>query len=775
MDERHHTTDMQARYERAQHLEQGAFGKQIAFNDTLFPHWVGAAECFWYQRELKEGHEYRWVDAAAASNIEAFDHALLAHLLSQASGHAVSAEKLPLSDIKITAPQAQVRFKAFGQHWLFDTALQECARLDVCPDDWLCSPDGHFAVFTRDHNLCLHNLKSGEEKALTHDGRKGFVYAGTATVFGRQEAVSVEALWSPDSRYLLTLVVDSQEVQTGPPLVDYMPYDGTLRPQILNPDRKVGFPGDTHIEQYRFLFIEVANGEIHWADCPATPVCYPPYIGFFTAGRGWWSKDSRQAYVIDQVRGGRQINLWALDTHTGAAKILLSDISETDSPACITPTPSSHLSVLATPLPETNELVWYSERSGWAHLYLYDLSTGALKKTITSGQWLVRNVLFVDAQKRQIMVQTAGRETGRNPYYLDICRVNMDSGELSTVLASDDDYFVADQVSRASYADVAARGVSPSARFIVTTRSRVDKVPVSLLIDRDGKTVMELETADTSGLPKNWVWPEPVLLTADDDKTPIYGVIFRPADFDASKHYPVLDCTHSAFTPVGSFHQGGTQYFSAAAYAELGFIVVMFNQRGGGLRSRAFKAYQDPAFSTHPMAVTQFTKTDCIAAIRQLAERFSYMDLNRVGVAEFGSVPTALAGLLLHPDFYRVGVSMLPKTDWRMMGALGMDDGDYPSLESFAHQLEGKLLLIAGMLDDVMPIAMTLRFVEALRRANKTFDMLMLPSMGHGQSGYETRRAWDYLVTHLLETEPPVDFELKTGLDLLLAEQESGK
>ena len=315
--------------------------------------------------------------------------------------------------------------------------------------------------------------------------------------------------------------------------------------------------------------------------------------------------------------------------------------------------------------------------------------------------------------------------------------------------------------------DPSAQGVSPCGRYVVNTRSRVDQVPVSQLLDcRTGNNTV-LETADVSGLPGNWQWPQPVMAKAADGETDLYAVIFRPTDFDPQKLYPVVDCTFGAFTPVGSFTNSSLNYYSAAAYAELGAIVVMVNQRGGGLRGSEFKQYQDPALAVHPMAVTQYGKTDCIAVIKQLAMQYPYMDINRVGIAEFGSVPSALSGLLLHADFYKVGVSMTPKTDWRMMGALGMDDGDYPVLDQFAENLAGKLLIITGMLDDVMTVSMTFRFIEALRQANKTFDMLMMPTLGHGRTGYEIRRAWDYLVEHLLGEKPPSDFKLTTGIDLM--------
>lgn len=763
----HDNNPMLARYQRAQQLEQGVFTKRVAFNTNVSPHWIGGSDCFWYVRETRDGQHYRLVDAKSGSNRPAFDHRALAAALQAASGEPQMADNLALTSLDFTQAQ-RVRFSALGKQWCFEQDSQCCTAENVVPQNWKVSPDGCKAVFTRDYNLWLRDLITGEERALTSDGDSCYVYAGTATVYGRPEMPALEALWSDDSRRIMTLVVNTREVNVGPPVVQHVPVDGSLRARIINPQRKVAFPEDEHHEVYRFLCIEVDSGKKQWADTPPSPVTYPPYAGYFTSRRGWWAADSRRAYLVDVKRGGKQAQLLEFDTHTGAIRVLIEEQSD----HYVSFIPGTHIYTLLLPVPDTEELIWYSQRSGWAHLYLYDLASGRLKKNLTNGDWLVRNVLHLDVQRRELWLQTAGREPGRNPYYCDICRVNLDTGEFTQVRATDHDYLIYDHCSRVSQGDKSAQGVAPSGNYVVTTRSRVDQVPLSIVLDRKGNEVMILETADISGLPDNWQWPEPVKLTAADGETATYGVVFRPSDFSAEKCYPVLDCSYGA-GPIGSFSNnttGGWHYLSPAAYAELGFIVVMIFNRGNdaGLRGHAFESYQDQQLPYHPMTSTKTHKADCVAGIQQLANRYPYMDLGRVGVADFTSAPMALSGLLIHPDFYHVGVSINPRADWRLLGSMGLTAADYPNFEDFAGNLKGKLLLISGMLDEVMPVSMTLRVVDALIRANKSFDMLLPPNMGHDPDGYCVRRSWDYFVEHLLDAEPPPDFELTTGFDLLL-------
>ncbi len=754
-----HDPDIGARYQRAESILKGIYGDKLALNTTVFPTWISNQD-FWYVRETKTGKQYRLVNAKDGSNRSAFDHKKLAGTLARASGKNVDADNLLLTDVDIVLSPRTVSFAAFDKHWVYDQGNNSCREKEDYPKEWGVSPDGKKAVFVRDYNLWLRDLKSGKERPLTTDGEKFYVYAGTPTVYGRQEEASLEAIWSPDSRRVFTVAIDTRKVKVGAPLVEHVPSDGSLRPRILHPDRRVAFPEDEHIEAYDFFAIEVASGKSRKAEFRPSPVLYPPYAGFFTGIRGWWAGDSRRAYFIDLERDGQVGRLLEFDTYTGKVKTVIED--RTDS--TITFIPVTHIKTLLVPMPETDEVIWFSERSGWSHLYLYDLKAGKLKNPVTRGDWVVRSVLHFDSEQRELFIQTADRNKGGNPYYSDICRVNIDTGELTEVVASDHEYVVCDGRDRISSWYDGVMGVSPGAEYVVTTRSRVDQVPVTLLLDRNGREVLTVETADVSNLPKNWQWPEPVLVKAADGETDIYGVVFRPSDFSPDKSYPVLDCTYGYSVPIGSFSNspvGNWMYFSPASYAELGFIVVMFNHRGHErLRDKKFNDYQDPVMPVHHMVPNKFYKEDSVAGIKQLAQHHSYIDLDRVGIGEFGSIPHSVAGLFLHPDFFKAGVTINPIADYRIFASLGMKADGRKQLEDFADNLRGKLLLIHGMLDNVMPAAMTFRLVEALQKANKTFDVLMLPNMGHNSNSYATRRAWDYLVEHVMGVEPPENFPL---------------
>ncbi len=763
--------DIRARYERAQMLEQGVYNKSVAFNTTLYPHWIGDSGYFWYRRETRNGHCFRLVNAKQGVNTEAFNHAKLAVELSNAVGKKIEKGNLPISNIEFEKPNGKIFFEALEKRWCYDREKLVCEEIFCVPNWWRISPNGEKAVFIRDYNLWLKDLKSDVEKQLTFDGERNFVYGSTPTVYGRQEKVTVEAIWSPDSKKIFTQVIDSRKVKYGPPLIQYVPTDGSLRPKFLfhprflDEQRRVAFSGDEHIESYQFLSIDVEDNVIRFVDYPLCPVAYPPYIGYFSGGRGWWNKDSRHAYFIDQAVGGCELNLVKVDTSTGFSEIIIKEVSD----CLVKLIPTSHLCALSRPLQQTNELIWLSERSGWAHLYLYDLISGKLKKIITQGDWLVRNVLRFDNKKRELFIQTAGRIKGRNPYYCDICCVDIDTGELTTILSSNHEYVVCDQQSCISFGDPDANGISPDCQHIVTTRSRVDETPVSLLLDRNGIEIQTLETANILGLPENCTWPEPVMLKAADGETDIYGVVFRPSNFDPSDTYPVLDCSYSYASPVGAFtnnHNGNGHYLSAWAYAELGFIaVVIFNRGNEGLRNVKFSSYKDPILKPDFSQMDMLNKEDSVAGIAQLAKLYPYMDLEKVGIVEFGSIPLSVAGLLIHPNFYKVGVSQNAVMDWRMMGAFHMKVADTHQLPDFANKLKGKLLIIAGILDDVVTIATTFRLVEALKNANKRFDMLILPNLTHGLTGYTIQRSWDYVVEHLLGVDPPTDFQLKSGRD----------
>ena len=577
------------RYEQAQSLLHGYLSSKLVLNDAIFPHWIIGSNCFWYERETrgKPGKQFRLVDATDGNNVEAFDFQELARALeSVAVDEVVDPMSLVIQVVDISLYPRKIYFNAFDQRWIFDSEKNLCQAVEVSVERGLKSPDGRSICFVQNHNLWVKNIITGEKKALTKDGVEDNPY-GTASPIGAPISPEIQAVWSPDSACIFTHQLDQREVASRL-IVHHSPRNDNARPYWS--EYKAAYPGDKNIECYRLLSINVGTGLQQAADYNNIPICRFG-AGFFSDENfGWWANDSRRAYFVEIIRGAASVRLVEFDTHTGTTHVVFEETSSTYvklSHDLLQPP-------IIVPLSDTNEVIWFSERSGWAHLYLYDLNVGELKVTITSGEWLVREILHVDVERRNLIIQTSARNTNISPYYRDICRVNIDTGELVILAAGNYDYSVFTPNSMQTKIrtmmdfDVSGvMGVCPSGDYIVTTYSRVDTVPVSVLINRFGEEILEIETADIVGLSTAWQWPEPIKVLAADGHTDLYGVIYRPPGFSPDVSYPVLDfsCGHVGFSyvPHASFINGafgGYSYLSGAAFAALGFIVVAIEGRG---------------------------------------------------------------------------------------------------------------------------------------------------------------------------------------------------
>lgn len=771
---------MLSRYQRAQSLLQGLWTKNISINATVYPTWIDGCDCFWYERELRKGKEYRLVDANAKSNIIAFDHDVLASALSESVKQNVNSIDLPITDVtmqlNLSAGSVDTLcFRAFDKHWTFDTQTGICKNEKWLDKNWSISPNGKMAVFVKDFNLWLYDIDSGEDRALTQDGEEYYVYGVAGSAWGYTMESAIQACWSADSTCIFTVQRDTRRVKDLP-VVHHVPQDGGLRPTITN--YKIAYPGDEHVETLRLLSIDVNSGRHQEANYRQIPTTRNSW-GFFSSNMGWWSTDSRHAYFVDMERDYKRVRVVEFDTHTGNTKILFEETADT------------HINLMLNadeyptfePLPETNELLWYSERSGWAHLYLYDMNNGQLKSTVTRGDWLVRNIISVNTTRREAFIQTAGRYPNRDPYYRDLCRVHLDTGDLTELSSSDHEIISVNLkdltpiLAKGFGHDIAdSCGVSPSGSFAVITRSRADEVPVSVLLDRDGQELLILETANVDALPNGWKWPEPVKLLAADGKTDIYGLVFRPSDFSPEQSYPVISSVFN--TPElpnvakASFSNGilyGCSYFEGAMLSELGFIVVQIDGRGTPYRQKAFF---DECYG---WAESVSNLEDHITGIKQLAERYPYMDLNRVGISSLMGGPGGVQGLLQYPDFYKVGISnflhdsrLMPASMWgEKFEDLSGPNKKHLYPEELVDNLQGKLLIMNGMLDHTTSPTGIFRLVDALHKANKDFDLLLLPNTAHQLPSYTIRRAWDYLVKHLINSEPPKEFKLRATFDLI--------
>jgi dipeptidyl-peptidase 4 len=783
-----------ARYQRAQTLMQGLFKHNIVPNSTVYPTWIADTDCCWYAREIKKedeqipaGKEYRLVDAQALTNTTAFDHQALAVALAEAVQQEVHPRDLPLGGLTIqlkpeTVTIDTLRFTAFGKGWIYSPSTKTLTEDPANPlsKQEIVSPDGRYAAFTRDYNLWIKELATQEERQLTFDGEELYCYAVVGNAWGMDMGSNLQVRWSPDSQRLFTVQRDSRQVSTLP-TVEHVPNDGSIRPKVRY--TPLALPGDEHIPTYRLLTIEMATGKIQAANYHPVPITRNSW-GFFDSNLGWWGNDSRRAYFVDMARGYQTVRVVELDTYTGATRVLFEETSAT------------HLSLMLNddewptflPLPDSHELIWFSQRTGWAHLFLYNLETGELKHPLTTGEWVVRDIMDIDTVRRELYIQTAGRVSDRDPYYRDLVRINLDTAELTTLAAGNYELTTIPslkldvncwQAQRFGRYAPACSGISPNKNYHIVTCSRADTAPVSMLLNRQGEELLTIERADMSALyaaiSPTWQWPEPVKLLGADGKTDIYGLIYRPSDFTPEQSYPVV--SHVFNTPElprvskGSFTQGmnvGWPYCDAAALAELGFVVVQIDGRGTPYRSKAF---HDESYG---WAESAGNLADHVAGIKQLGERYPYLDLNRVGIYSLGGGPGAVQGLLHYPEFYKVGVGAIlhdsrllatPMWSDKFEGLSGGPNSDHPYPEDLAERLRGKLMIMHGMLNVLAPPAATFRVIEALHKANRDFDLLLLPNMGHGIDSYLIRRAWDYLVSHLQSVTPPNDFKLTTAFD----------
>jgi dipeptidyl-peptidase-4 len=789
------TEDISKSYEKSADLLQGIFSNKLFRNDMVLPHWIDGSHCFWYIRQTKKGREFRFVNAESATNKVAFDHLALSKSLSKLSGKNFDHENLSLlKDVKFSIFPITVYFKAVDKHWMFNVHDNECyevepeqefvvkegydfsAGFDVThTQKGLESPDGKKAIFVRDYNLFMVDLMTGKERVLTEDGSEDNRYA--QSLYTSSDS-SVHAVWSPDSKRIMTLQLDTRNVRARSS-IQYIPRDGSLYPQVEE-NKDFSYPGDALQPVNRLLTIDISTGKSIFADYRPLEYCGVGTGIFSEKSRhfAWWSNDSINAYFIDMARGSKTASVIKLDTRSGSTRLVFKESSETFIRLCY----FLDEGPMFLPIPETSEFIWFSEESGWGHLYLYDLNTGEKKRAITQGDWLVRNVLHFDSKRRELLIQTAARDTNISPYYRDVCKVNIDTGNIVELAGGNFEHSVYQKVNPTNVRRAlfgldysGAHAVSSGGDYVVLTRSRVDSIPESVLIDRDGNEILLLETTDISDLPSDWVWPESVKMKAADGTTDIYGVIYHPPNYSKGKKYPVIDISGGyrwyTIVPQGSF--GNAQlyemyYLIAMALTQLGFVVVAMEGRGTPCRNKDFSNYR----YGEPSGCSDFN--DRIYGLRQLADRFSHMDLNSVGVCSADAPANTVFALLDHPDFYKVAVihCHCDPRFWISEVAESYDgvsiNGQITSArhaEDSVSAMKGKLLLIDGMLNPNTPSS-TFRLIQALEKANKDYDLILSPKGIMDVTSYGLRREWDYFVTHLKQEKPPEQFELITGLDV---------
>jgi dipeptidyl-peptidase-4 len=748
--------------------------ERLIFHVTSKPSWLASENRFWYRVAARNGKQFIIGDAPNQTLRPAFDHARMAESLSNATGTHYEAGALPFDDLHFGDDGSTLEVEFDRTIWRVNTNNYEWTKVEQrngIESYQLRSPNGRWVASARDANLYVRDTDTGAEVALTSDGVPGYGYATPilspllAAGLARPDYVQYPlaqlfpaAIWSPDSRRILTHRIDERSAGRLS-VVQSVPLAGTTRPRTIT--YPYALPGDKDVPTAELFIFDVQSGHCIPLQIPPLNVLYygsplrrdrnklgNPYI--------WWSSDGQRLYVLRRSRGYETLTLYEVDATDGTSRVLV----EESNPTAMDP----HVSFAGEPnvrvIDNGSRVIWFSQRDGWGHLYLYDAATGLLDHQITSGEWAVADLLHVDETERWLYFTAVGREPGRDPYYEFFYRISIDTphSEPQLLTPQDGHHLVS---------------IAPSGQYFVDTWSTLEDAPVTALFRSDGTLLSTLETADLSDLRKTgWHFPERFCAKARDGETDIYGIIIRPSNFDPDRSYPIIDSIyagpHTNQAPV-SFAEivrtRGSTFWQAQALAELGFVVVMIDGIGMPYRS---KAYQD--FSYRNLADAGLP--DHIAALRQLAQRYPYLDLDRVGVyGHSAGGYSSCQAIFAHPDFYKVAVSSagnhdhrLDKASWieRYMGLPVAEHYCQQANQSLAHNLRGKLLLIHGEMDENVHPSSTLVVVDALIRANKDFDLLILPNRYHacGDDPYFIRKRWDYFVRHLAGLEPPREYQI---------------
>ena len=748
---------------------------KLVFKMKVSPHYIGKTDRFWYKNEAREGKEFVFIDPALNTRQPAFDQARLAAALSTASGKAYEPMKLPFDTFEFTRDGKAIQFDIEKTRWTCDLGTYACTKSDApkAKDEGeSLSPDGRWAAFVKDHNLYARPTAGGAEIQLTADGETYYDYgteteqstsAVTVRLSGKKQPPVL--LWSPDSKKILTHKLDQRKVEPLY-LLQSAPPQGFGRPALHA--YRYAMVGDKNLPFAEMVIIDVEQKKL-------MPFKGKPFLLNFMSPismqQVWWSEDSRNVYAIEEERAYKAVRLWSADAGSGETRLLVEEKGSTFVELNLMDGSRPNVRILGNGA----EILWFSERDGWGHLYLCDGKTGALKNQITKGPWVVRDILFVDETNRWVYLTGGGREKGRDPYFQHLYRVRLDGSITQLLTPEDAEHSLSAQSANLGSLEIQST-FSPSGRYFVDSYSRLDMAPVSVLRDSEGRLVRDLEKGDIDLLlATGWKWPERFSVKARDGVTDLYGAIYKPTNFDPAKKYPVIDGIYPGPQITRTPKAFCSDLFSIyelsedVSLGELGFIVVNIDGLGTPFRSKAFHDF------CYGKMEDAGGLEDHITGLRQLVASRPYMDLSRVGIyGHSGGGFASTHALLAYPDFYKVAVSSAGNHDQRGYLAgwgekyQGLLEGDNYKAQAnlgLAANLKGKLLLAHGDLDDNVNPSLTLQVIDALIKANKDFDLLIMPNRNHGFSidPYFTRRKWDYFVRNLLGADPPQGYEIKMG------------
>lgn len=733
---------------------------ELVIDDAVRPRWM-TGERFWYRNRSARGYEFAVVDLATGIKRPAFDHARLAASLSVAADTSFDAGKLPFRDLVWVQGEQAIRFAvAKNKHWTCHVATYVCTGPDTIPIDKpneVRSPDGQLVAYERDGNIYVRSAAGGPEQRLTSDGTPEWGYGlnnvgccQQVTNKRNKTEVRPYVLWSPDSKHLVTHKWDQRNVRM-------MHLLETKNPGPILHSYRYALPGDSIIPQWELYVVDMAARQAVKINRPPseavnTTCCWQMTDTVWKDVR-WASND--QVLFTAGKRSFDELELVMADARTGTPRTVLKETSKT----FVETNQNSGGIPNWRPVNGGREVVWWSERDGWGHLYLVDAATGAIRNRITSGDWMVSDLLWIDETLRWAYFTARGREKGSDPYFRQMYRAKLDGTSIERLTTEEADHEVS---------------MSPSGKYLVDVYSTPARPPATVIRRADGAIVKQLQEADISRLvTAGFRAPRPFIVKARDGVTDLHGILWYPAHFDSTKRYPIIDYIYPG-PQVGSL---GTRQFRAGgngnanALAELGFFVVLVDALGTPGRSKAF---HDAYYGN----MTDNGIPDQVATIKQLAGRIPQIDIDRVGIyGHSGGGFSSTDAILTYPDFFKVAVSSAGNHDNRsydftwgekyhgLLRKLSDTTDSFDSQSNWrkARNLRGKLLLTYGTLDDnVHPVATQL-VIDELIKANKDFDMFIMPNRNHGFASepYMVRRTWDYFVKHLLGLEPPAGYEIK--------------
>ncbi len=746
-------------YERAEEfLPWNAY--KLTFNTHIQPNWIEKTDKFWYVSKTQQEKRFFLVDPEKKIKEDAFDHVKLAKSLSETSSRTRDHKNFPFDEIKFIEEENDIQFDIKKSRYIFDLETYKCkdkTKKEFDPQGELKSPDNNWTALVKNHNIFIRSLSTGEEFQLTDDGEKWNEYgtlpeSSTFEITIRRMGLKLPpiALWSPDSKKLVVHKMDQRKVKQMH-LIQSVGLGKSSRP-ILHSYR-YPLPEDEVITQSELVVLDIEKKSKVVAKYKPQDISYVPPIFFKYV---WWSKDSKYIYYIYIERNFKTGRFIEVNAETGDTRVIIEEKigTQIDLNHLIGSPPN--VKVLET----SKEVIWFSQRDGWGHLYLYDGNTGDLKNQITSGEWLVRDIMHVDEKDRWIYFLAGGKEKNRDPYFRHLYRASLDGTRIELLTPEDADHDVE---------------FSPTGNYFVDNFSSVNTAPTSVVRSVDGQLILNLEIADLSLLRElGWNLPTQFKLKARDGTTDIYGVMFYPSSFNSSKKYPVIDAIYPGPQVIKTPKQfpqkidrSLNNFWGPQAMAELGFIVVTVDGIGTPLRSKKFHDF------SYGNLGDGGGLEDHVAAFKQLKKDYPYMDLDSVGIfGHSGGGFASTRAILAFPDFYNVAVSSAGNhdqrgyvADWgnKYQGMLKGNNYDNQINAKLAKNLKGKLLLACGDLDDNVHPALTYQLIDALIKANKDFDMIVLPNRNHlfAMDGYFIRKRMDYFVQHLLHLTPPKEYKIK--------------